>query len=827
MKKIFYKYRIIILKTIFIFTFFLAFFITAKISLSYYLIFFDLILLFFLILCNKSKNNNLFKLFRLYTICNIASFICKKLLNNQFTIDIMLYEWFLIGIGACELIYLIYPTKFRSFTSKDIYNSIKKNTYEKNILIDQDINYYEKSNLPDLYHERKKDLKRIKQYVHNVELFGINAQWGMGKSFILEHLKREKDIQKQFEIIQINLLNCDLDNVEIILIEELDKILRRNMIYSRYSPKIKNMLGKNQWIKFLWDALWDSAPDSGLSACLDGFKKELDNLNRNVLVIFEDIDRISNTETIKKVLAISEKLCCNKLHIIYQYDNVSMNNKNFNSDYLEKYIPYSINLTPILYEKLIEEQWKETNISDNFPISIKDVVNIINYTRVYIKKFKLNFDLNINLSHKASPRKIQNFLIDLKIILHSNEKFQQDEIKLIILRIIFIKHFFTEIYNSFSIGDSPLNTLKFQYESVELTYFELLSKYSKEYDNNNIDNINLEILNTLNKIFLNYKNNEVMASLILLGYDLNIEKITGKIDDFLNESLKEKINRENNEKIDCLLWNVLASGTSELTDSEKILQELRDKVFGKTDKEKNKSFNSCMKTNNWNFYMLFKAMILTKPSNEELSQILDIYFNECRHFNELDEIAISPSIINCFCMCFHICNKRNLLKIINFFNNCKVISNFNNEVGYRIFFKRSMELIRIDMNCNTIRMREEELSYKISSHKNQVIRALYDVLKDLEKLKDEIYDFVKPEYDAVISFINKNIELINCTIDYSPRNFISARGGRLTSEESSEFKRLSTLPEDKFIQEAEKSYALENISISDLFDIKKFRSSLH
>ena len=70
-------------------------------------------------------------------------------------------------------------------------------------------------------------------------------------------------------------------------------------------------------------------------------------------MIFEDIDRIENKDTIKKIFAISEKLATKELHIVYQFDAGELKNKGFTYKYLEKYIPYTVNLTDIDYEKLV------------------------------------------------------------------------------------------------------------------------------------------------------------------------------------------------------------------------------------------------------------------------------------------------------------------------------------------------------------------------------------------------------------------------------------------------------------------------------------------
>ena len=66
------------------------------------------------------------------------------------------------------------------------------------------------SDLPKLYPRRKYDYERVKMYVSNFSMVGINAPWGTGKSFVVDQLKRDPDFLKEFDLISIDLLTCDL-----------------------------------------------------------------------------------------------------------------------------------------------------------------------------------------------------------------------------------------------------------------------------------------------------------------------------------------------------------------------------------------------------------------------------------------------------------------------------------------------------------------------------------------------------------------------------------------------------------------------------------------
>lgn len=64
-----------------------------------------------------------------------------------------------------------------------------------------------------LYKERGYDLQRILDYILEFEILGVNAVWGAGKTFVANQLKLNPEVQEKFEIIQIDLLSCNLDLV--------------------------------------------------------------------------------------------------------------------------------------------------------------------------------------------------------------------------------------------------------------------------------------------------------------------------------------------------------------------------------------------------------------------------------------------------------------------------------------------------------------------------------------------------------------------------------------------------------------------------------------
>ena len=91
-----------------------------------------------------------------------------------------------------------------------------------------------------LFREREYDLKRVKNYLFRVPLLGIDAPWGDGKSFLVKHLLNDSKVRERYEYIQIDVLTSQLDEIEVLLFGELDKILKENRLFSKHSKQLKH-----------------------------------------------------------------------------------------------------------------------------------------------------------------------------------------------------------------------------------------------------------------------------------------------------------------------------------------------------------------------------------------------------------------------------------------------------------------------------------------------------------------------------------------------------------------------------------------------------------
>ena len=65
--------------------------------------------------------------------------------------------------------------------------------------------------------------------------------------------------------------------------------------------------------------------DDSYSTIIDNLAKDINQLSRGIIVIYEDIDRINDIVLLKKIFYISEKLSdTQNTKIIYQYNSLEL-----------------------------------------------------------------------------------------------------------------------------------------------------------------------------------------------------------------------------------------------------------------------------------------------------------------------------------------------------------------------------------------------------------------------------------------------------------------------------------------------------------------------
>ncbi len=693
----------------------------------------------------------------------------------------------------------------------------------------------EEANRKPLYRERWDDLERVKYYMKQINLLGVNGGWGSGKTFLTTCLWAEEDIKKEYEVIQIDLLSCNLNEVEYILITEIEKVFKRNGIFPDNSYAIKQILGKSKWTELLGRVFFQDL--EGMAVSFESYRKAFARLDKKIVIIFEDIDRISEKNTIKKIFAIAERIACDEMHVIFQFDCDEMEELGFDRRYLEKYIPYIVNLTDIPFEDIVEYQLRELDMAD-IGIKKETITPLLRrVTNAFQVEQITGVSLNLQINLDVSIRKVHIFLEELKIILTENADLRKKGIKETVVAILFVKHFFYDIYKIFRIGKSPYEQLCITYKESEYTVQGFLQAVQKKEGESE-----QEIQERLHDIqeCMNDKDNRFnLGIILLLGYDIFLPMLKNR------KNQKEDVvlllrRQEKNKKIDRTIWHVLANGTSAITDAENAVNKLKGDVLSKKTEEQEKAWHAYVddmyyghlpKGNHTIFLLgknmfdtLFEQMYIVNVEENIWNAFLKFYFNQYR------KNWITKNLLGNFCYC-NLRSKKNFFFIIRFFNGLRVEQNYNDTDEYRQFFTNYMSHMAILGYCKHMEYWMFELTQSLKEQTDSALNLLEKLKDDLLERKTDIQvPYVLQEFDDCISFVEHNMELIQCKNGYTrkeePRMHMEHIQSRwIHQEEVDRLKALKKKCEERqtdsseFASELEKSYREGRIYLQEYEDI--------
>lgn len=737
-------------------------FLSVDIGFYPYIIISGLLVIFFSINYCICKNKKFYRTFLLIDIINIIEFLAKKYFDGfRFFFDIQDKVY----IGYFITLFIILGITFA-----DRFNSTKAK-YE------------------NLFSERKYDLDRLINYLQQFNIVGINAHWGDGKSYLFKLFQdKSKD---QYYFINIGVLSVTVDTIEKFVVDEINHILEENGIYSSASSKIKDFV-KQPVFHDLGNLFVDS---NSYTELFDTLLKDVQRLKKTIVITFEDIDRIKSTETIYKIFALADKLASENIKILYQYDeNELLKILQVKKLYLEKYIPYTIELTQIKFERIIAVFLKNNKYKN---ICYKDF-EFLTLRTIFIpwqiqKKLGINFNLELDI-FGFSIRKIQIFLEEVNNVLE-NELFI--DYKRQIITFFFIKHFMYHIFEKLSIEDTFIDSCKFIYKKKNYTIYELFNDFeSGELKDNDILSV-----------FKNTQNRDILALICFFDYKfswspkVDNEQNTDKVYIIQTEEVSSIKDNQNNEKIDRLIWNLLCNGKSEYTDFEEAVKLMKELVLNlPIEKQEEGYSNFWNKLSNGEFdkfdnmtvfrfgvadaYPIFQAFRIYEQDAEVWKRLIDFYLTHNKIKN------INSSLLQVFKYCL-ISNKEVYFYVLKKFNKLVITGNMNDTKSYRSFFISYTEAFS---NLGYINTRELNYISEDVLHKFDVEFVKKEVIQKFIQDFNELYKRIpleqaKNEILLMIAFLEKNIKLIEA------ENTLEEFKGGIKSEMSME---LST---DKIIKE--------------------------
>lgn len=679
--------------------------------------------------------------------------------------------------------------------------------------------------IENYFSERKYDLERLCEYINKFPMVGLNSIWGDGKTYLYKLFKEKYD--KEYYHASICVMTLTIDSIEQFIANEINYILEKNMIFSRASKKFNSLLQNDIFYGF--GNLFSK--NSSYTEIFRELIQDVEKLERPILITFEDIDRIQEKETIYKIFAISELLTSEskRMKILFQYDEDRLLEiLEEEEKYIEKYVPYKVELTPISFAralKVLLSNGKKQNRYSN--ISEKDLAFL---TQDVISDYHINKAFGINWSFSIhvyfSIRTITLFLDELEKLLEKNPAYSEN--KRIVISFLYIKHFLPDYYDEISFETRFIDSCNIEYNEKKYNIFEFMDFCADE--KNNID------VESLQKIFApNSKNLNHLILLHLFEYDFGTERKIKENENpenrmirLFNEDVENIRKKEHNDKIDRLIWNLLANGKSELTNLENAVLEM-EKVLDKQGTEREDAYRNFLHSSYYedfekadngtvfrfgvsSFFPLFQGFRIYERKADYWIKLLDLCF-EKEKFK-----YITPEVIHILNYC-DISQRKVFLHTLKKFNSLGIKGNLNNTECYPKFIKsyfgafgnlgyidtRAIRLYRLD---NT----------DIKQNVNCLISEFTPELEDLESSVP--IEEAKEEISLMIKFVAKNKELIQCK--ESLKEYTSKIKIETTSKDSLEDafneldkKQLSKTEMRKYLSE---NYKNEKLSA---FDVKR------
>lgn len=616
-----------------------------------------------LILFDIKKNNKAFICLFFVLLLNFGIFLGEKYLDG-YRICFNVIDYIYIGYSSLLVILFIVSLCLR-----------KKN---------------KKNKLENFFSEREDDCKLLLEYLRKFPIVGLQGLWGNGKTFLCNYIKNKNN---DFYYISISLMTLQIDTVESILVNELNSLFRNKRIFSLASSKANNLIKQN--IPYGLGELLTK--DGSYTELYESIVDGVNVLDKPVVVFFEDIDRINEQSVIFKLFSIVELLSSktDKFKACYQYDADKLTEiLKIDSKYLEKYIPYSVNLTPVNFErtlKVLIEKGKSNHLYGN--IDFKDIsfISERHFLDFDLRKL-INMESEFSITYSFTIRSVKFFLDELTELIELQE---YEKHKRVLITFLEIKHFLIEEYKTLSPIDRFSESQFFEYNEEKKSIAEIISLFQTTEEGKKKE--------LFDSIFKPHSNNLTFLILFhLFEYKFYVKnENTSKGDERVRKLLNEDASfieiLEHNDKIDRLIWNLLCFGKSDKTDKENAVKEF-EKILDKNDYEKQVNaykdfskrafYGELEKPDNStifllaidSFFPIFQGFRIYEKNKEYWIKLIDFYFK----YAEIK--TITPSLIHNLNYC-NISYREVYFHIISKFNELDIKGNLNSTECYPKFLR--------------------------------------------------------------------------------------------------------------------------------------------
>ena len=569
-----------------------------------------------------------------------------------------------------------------------------------------------------------------------------------------------------------------------------------------------------------------------------------------------------------KVLDITAKLKGNKVKVIYEYDQEKMNALGFNRIYMEKYVPYMINLTDIPFMRLIkmalaEEKCLNGGLSQEdfqfltFPINEDDFLK---------KMFGIYFTLTIRLN-RITPRKVKEFVAEVNLAMQ-NEVFVLKENRKVVIAFFYLKIFMWQLYEKLPFEDDIQNEIRFQRNitngnTVQSYYFsitELVNMFEKkQMDANDLKQMFSSNVNEIEEPYI-AENRDKLVLLHLLGLDFKelqkwyeIQHQKSKKKDrnpILDEELSTIKSIEHNIKINRLVKNLHMNGKSEYTNNEANAIHFIDKVLlAKKEEQENawhEYINLCYngelyKDNNTIFMLqgddvlsLAKAIrtVIESPKYvKERGVIKECFLDFWAGHSSDNKIILETVKVFRF---IEPDDQKSFIKAIKYFNTLQITGNMNEENVYIDFIDTYISIAyRLGYIYESfVHHLIKEICFEKDKKGEELGKILNQIQKILQKvIEDQLYpEETQNEFEVVNEFLKKNIEIVETSKPADQRRFkasVSINECRQYKNENV-YNELANMPEDVPLQTfrdmLDKKYKKGDISLREYRELLEKRN---
>ena len=534
----------------------------------------------------------------------------------------------------------------------------------------------------ELFKSRSKDLEKIKLEIRHNQILGINSEWGNGKSLIINHLISDTDMINSYDFIKIDILSMNLDQLIDYLLQQIDKSLKNQGIYTLTSKYLNGYINNSYYGRILSKVL--NMEDS-YSSIIEELSKDISQLERSIIVIYEDLDRIDDLALLRKIFYISEKLASNKnskIKFIYQYNSIELNKRGLDNRFLQKYIPQNIRLTHLSFEDI----WN--SLLESKPDKYKELKKwtrkIIGFAEVplYYISNPEEFSRDLELAEfKRENYTVRNIELFMNLLISNISIIKESEL---LIKVLYIKIFCPEFYNNIS-------TYKNLNDNFQISLNDDLIMLSKELIMNDISGFNRCVISYSSHNLLtscSYSNKRLNFQTLISYSILNIYRL-----EYLKNTNEMNIHSQNNEefvkykKFELELYYLIESGLNRYDEYHKLgnlLSQKIEKIDSSDEFElvlnnmrwkglpSSDSFDGCLKTlgmGKWN--ICFLAFRDLECSFEKYSfyhsKLIKIFFNCIKPNDNIEDIF---SVLNIFVSNsrIHLMQKQFIYLLKNFSN---------------------------------------------------------------------------------------------------------------------------------------------------------------